>query len=67
MYRGKIIHWVIIKLAILISNFNFSCNVNLLQIIMTAQQLMVYPDQSKGQIHRFHLHLHPHSHRCLTT
>ena len=36
------------------------------QIIITAQQLMVSPDQSKGQIrrfHRFHLHLHPHPHR----
>ena len=46
-----------------ISNFNFSCNVILLQIIIFAQQLMVSPDQSKGQIrrfHRFHLHLHPH-------
>ena len=33
-----------------ISNFNFSCNVKLLQIIITAQQLMVSPNQSKGQI-----------------
>ena len=29
-----------------ISNFNVSCNVKLLQIIITAQQLMVSPDQS---------------------
>ena len=29
-----------------VSNFNFSCNVKLLQIIITAQQLMVSPDQS---------------------
>ena len=39
---------------------NFSCYVKLLQIIITAQQLMVSPDQSKGQIrrfHRFNLHL----------
>ena len=33
-----------------ISSFNFSCNVKLLQIIITAQQLIVSPDQSKGQI-----------------
>ena len=50
-----------------ISNLNLaiSCNVKLLQIIITAQQLMVSPDQSKSQIrrfHRFHLHLHPHPH-----
>ena len=48
------------------SNFNFSCNVKLLQITITAHQLMVSPDQSKGQIHRFHrfyLHLHPHPYR----
>ena len=46
-----------------ISNFSFSCNVKLLQIIIISQQLMVSADQSKGQIrriHRFHLHLHPH-------
>ena len=38
----------------------------LLQIIITAQQLMVSPDQSKGQVrcfHHFHLHLHPHPYR----
>ena len=43
-----------------ISNFNFSCNVN------TTQQLMVSPDQSKGQIcrfHGFHFSLHPHPHQ----
>ena len=37
----------------------------LFQIIITAQQLMVSPDQTKSQIprfHRFHLHLHPHPH-----
>ena len=47
-----------------------SCNVKLLQIIITTQQLMVSPNQSKGQIrrfHRFHLHLHPHPHRCPAT
>ena len=35
----------------------------LLQILITAQRLVVSPDQSKGQIrrfHRFHLNLHPH-------
>ena len=49
-----------------ISNFNFSCNLKLLQIIITAQQLMVSPNQSKGQIrsfHRFHFHIPPHPHR----
>ena len=48
------------------SKFNFSCNVKLLQIIITTQQLMVSPDQSKGHIrrfHRFHLQLHPHPDR----
>ena len=32
-----------------VSNFNFSCNVKILQIIITAQQLMVSPDQSNNQ------------------
>ena len=32
------------------SNFNFPCNVKLIQITITVQQLMVSPDQSKGQI-----------------
>ena len=36
------------------SSFNFSCNVKVLQIVITAQQLMVSPNQSKGQILRFH-------------
>ena len=52
------------------SNFKFSCNAKLLQIIITAQQLIVSADQSKGQIcrfHRFHVHLHPHPHRCPAT
>ena len=34
-----------------------------LQIRITAQQLIVSPDQTQGQIrrfHPFHLHLHPH-------
>ena len=38
----------------------------LLHIIITAQKLMVSPDQSKDQIcrfHHFHLHFHPHPHR----
>ena len=50
-------------------NFNFFCNMKLLQIITTAQQLMVSPYQSKGQIrrfHRFHLYLYPHPHRPAT-
>ena len=46
-----------------ISNFNVSCNMKLLQIIITPQQLMVSPNQSKSEIRRFHLHLHPHP-RC---
>ena len=32
-----------------ISNFNFSCNVKLLQIIITAHQLMVSPDQPNNR------------------
>ena len=42
----------------------------LLQIIIHTQQLMVSPDQSKGQIRRFHyfyLHLNSHPHRCPAT
>ena len=39
----------------------------LLQIMISAQQLMISPDdRSKVQIcrfHSFHLHLHPHPHR----
>ena len=59
---GGLLHVVIIKLAFQFSNFNFSCNVKLLQIIITAQQLMVSPDQSKGQIRRIHIHIHIHLH-----
>ena len=53
-----------------ISNFNFSCNRKLLQVIITVQQKMVSADQSKGQIccfHRFHLYLHPPHHRRQVT
>ena len=35
------------------SNFNFPCNVKLIEIAITVEQLMVSPDQSKGQIRSF--------------